>query len=516
MIGPKLLATSLVYAIVCAVFSATACGITTKYTDPATFAEATTSPATIGFTNILPSGTSFEGFSPLEVLGVTFSTSTPGTQVNVTAPTFYSPNIYPAPFIVDSVNPSSNNELTISFSQQTFAVGLVYGGLGFSGVSSGTIILSNGLMFSIAMLPTVGHTAFVGFVSTEPITSLELVTTNDSWVLQNLVLANPCGATPSFAEVVQNGVAPPTILPDELDADFTPGCGVTLKEAATLGGYDHFNWVQVITEHDGLAACQETDPFWPFFDPLSVGCLEAANLLTSSVSFPIVPFFDVPPGGFEYQVQACSAASSAPCTFPVEDSLPWYWDEEYTLSFKLPQESIQRTQIESNECHGGDLETCSELEFSDMPDCHILLIEPCTIRFTTTLVGVRTDGTGDALNLAACQIGANLTCQNAGGTGFNWHALGASTTSDGRLQNFQPDPATTVIFDAFKLPGTAGFTQPELEVFAASGIKIRDQSGVAIPVKIDIDPGKFPNVINLRANRLVRVAIISTPTFERR
>src|SRR2546425_7428944 len=88
----------------------TARATTTDYTDPTAFAAATTNPTTIGFNGILPSGVSFINFNPLTISGVSFSTPTPSTFVNVTAPTFYSPNDYPAAFIVDSANPSPNNE----------------------------------------------------------------------------------------------------------------------------------------------------------------------------------------------------------------------------------------------------------------------------------------------------------------------------------------------------------------------------------------------------------------------
>jgi hypothetical protein len=270
---------------------------TQDFTDSNSFASATTSPATIGFNNILPSGTTFEGFNPFQLLGITFSTTTPDTLVNVTAPTYYSPNIYPAPFIVDSVNSSSNNELTISFSKPTFAVALNYGGLGFSGIGSGTFTLSNGHVFEVANIPHVGHTAFIGFVSTEPITSIRFVTTNDHWVVQNLVLAEvSCGPSASFTKIVQNGVTPPRADSGTMSADFKPGCGMTLDQAAQLGGYDHFNWVQVITQHDGLAACEASDRFWPEYIGQILPCFEASGLRTSSSALPSVPFFDVPPG----------------------------------------------------------------------------------------------------------------------------------------------------------------------------------------------------------------------------
>jgi hypothetical protein len=60
-------------------------------------------------------------------------------------------------------------------------------------VGSATITLSNGHVFTQARLPTVGNTTFVGFVSSDPITTLTLVTTNDSWVVLDVILGNFAG-----------------------------------------------------------------------------------------------------------------------------------------------------------------------------------------------------------------------------------------------------------------------------------------------------------------------------------
>jgi hypothetical protein len=101
-------------------------------------------------------------------------------------------------------------------------------------------------------------------------------------------------------------------------------------------------------------------------------------------------------------------------------------------------------------------------------------------------VGVRSDGTGEALNLGACQAGGLLLCRNVPGTSFNWHVLGQSVTFDGRLQNVQPDPGTTVLFDGFKFSGAAGLAQAELELFAKNRINIRDELGTITPILVRI------------------------------
>jgi hypothetical protein len=71
------------------------------------------------------------------------------------------------------------------------------------------------------------------------------------WVLSN---ADGLGCDPSsqsFAKVVGSRVVP-TVDPSQsfIDAAFTPGSSLSLKQAACLGRYDHFNWVQVVTKDD--------------------------------------------------------------------------------------------------------------------------------------------------------------------------------------------------------------------------------------------------------------------------
>ncbi len=170
-------------------------GATQDFTERAAFAAATTNPTTIGFNGILPPGVLYESFNPLIVSGVSFSTPVPGVSVDVAIGSYYSPNNYTNDFTTNSViastsQSSPNNELIISLPNPTFALGLDFGGLGFNGVGTAAITLSNGYVFTQPVLPTVGQTTFVGFVSTDPITGLTLVTTNDDWVLEDLVLAS--------------------------------------------------------------------------------------------------------------------------------------------------------------------------------------------------------------------------------------------------------------------------------------------------------------------------------------
>ena len=56
---------------------------TTDFSDRVAFNAVTTNASVIGFNGILPTGTLFENFNPLVVSGVSFTTSTPNTLVNV-------------------------------------------------------------------------------------------------------------------------------------------------------------------------------------------------------------------------------------------------------------------------------------------------------------------------------------------------------------------------------------------------------------------------------------------------
>jgi YVTN family beta-propeller protein len=313
----------------------------------------------------------------------------------------------------------------------------------------------------------------------------------------------------SFAAVVRGRVVPEvSSAQTTISATFQPGCGLSLSDSAKLGNYDHFNWVQVITEHDGLALCQQTNPIWPADFVISPFCLTMKGLLTSSLispAFPTVPFFDPPAGGFLYMVEhACLAGGS--CDFPVEDSFPWYEDELYDIDNKLATGgALTQAQVSAF--------NSNTLFFSDEPSCefNFLYLYPCTIKFTTVLAGVWKDGTGEALNIAACATGP-LTCRNIG-SGFKWHVTDNTIGIDQHLRNSQSGPRAVVSLDGFIAPGAAGFSQPELELFAKNGINVRDDVGVTIPAVIDIKPGGLPNSINPQSNGKTPVAIISTTGF---
>ncbi len=172
---------------------------TTTFMNLAAYTAATSNTTLIGFNGILPAGTTYQDFNPLTVSGVNFATPTSGAKVNVTAANYYSPHNYSAAFIVDA-NSSVTGTLNITLPSPTYALALDYGQL-FGG-GTGSIKLSNGFVFNAPSPPTVGNTAFIGFVSTDAITSVSYTVTGDYWVLLDLRLSSPAPLSLSLSNPI--------------------------------------------------------------------------------------------------------------------------------------------------------------------------------------------------------------------------------------------------------------------------------------------------------------------------
>jgi hypothetical protein len=200
---------------------------TTDFTSAATFAAATSNITTVGFNGILPSGQNYEVFSPLSLYGITFST--PNTSVNVNASGFYAPIIYPSDYIVNSVNPGTDNTLVVALPNPTHAIGLNYGGLFGSGAN--TITLSNGHVFSQPTTPPAGTTQFVGFVSVDPITSLTLTTSGNSWVVLNLLIGTPLPPTTTVSSSLNPSIAGQPVI---FTATVAPASGTVIPTGSVI------------------------------------------------------------------------------------------------------------------------------------------------------------------------------------------------------------------------------------------------------------------------------------------
>jgi uncharacterized protein (TIGR03437 family) len=187
--------TLLLLTLVCTA-SALMASVTT-FTDLTAYSAATNNTTLVSFNDLLAAGTKYASFKPLVVDGVTFTTPTPGTVVNVTAANYYSPYNYPDAFINNAGTAFATETLNITLPSPTLALALDYGQLFAGGI--GTITLSNGFTFNPATIPLVGNTAFVGFVSTTPITGLTYVVTGGDWVVEDLRISTPVSSGPQPA-----------------------------------------------------------------------------------------------------------------------------------------------------------------------------------------------------------------------------------------------------------------------------------------------------------------------------
>jgi len=148
------------------------------------------------FNGILGAGQMFSAFNPLVVDGVTFSSAT--ALVNVTNKDFYAPSFsYPSDFIVDSANPGPDNTLDIVLPSAVTAFGIDFGSL-FS-PTTGSLSLSNGFSEGFVGTDTTGSVAFLGFVSTDPFTSVQLTIDNENWVVTDAIRATDAATVPEPA-----------------------------------------------------------------------------------------------------------------------------------------------------------------------------------------------------------------------------------------------------------------------------------------------------------------------------
>jgi len=123
----------------------------------------------------------------------------------------------------------------------------------------------------------------------------------------------------------------------DMIAHFTPDNGMSISQAAALGGFTHFDWVQFAVQYPG-----------------------------STIGSPpqSTPFLDPPLGGWNNQKA---------------DNLPFYWDE--TNAPGLDQNLSLSDNIVGN-----------VLQFIDEPVDSFVIPGVNSMEFYTSLVGVRSDG----------------------------------------------------------------------------------------------------------------------------
>lgn len=249
----------------------------------------------------------------------------------------------------------------------------------------------------------------------------------------------------SFEEVISNAVQQPTVVLNSeghvgIKTNFIPNDGYTLLEAASLGGYDHFNWEQIVVKDDVLSS--------PFAQ------LIGNPLRDQYGNLPTVPYIDGPAGGYAYQADACGTP------FPVRDDLRWYWDERYSfLNCAEEDPPVIKSEID-----GLLSSSPTSLLFEDWPDTPF----GYDLSFCTYLAGVRADGTGDVLD---------------NGTGFCWDYIGHEFAAGEILVRENSDSSLggpgSVIFKGFVDPGS--IPEDQLALLASEGVGIRTIMSVPEP-----------------------------------
>ena len=147
-------------------------------------------------------------------------------------------------------------------------------------------------MFNNSSLPTVGHTTFLGFVSSDPITSLKIVTLGDAWVVSDLILATPGAAQ---------------------------GCGVILgSPSATFGSSGGVGSFGVVTAANCPNLSATSNSSWITLLPGLFVCPGSTTCPASPVDFGSVQFSVGPnPGG-----QRLGSVSIGSSTFNVLQGPP--------------------------------------------------------------------------------------------------------------------------------------------------------------------------------------------------
>jgi hypothetical protein len=155
----------------------------------------------------------------------------------------------------------------------------------------------------------------------------------------------------NFVSVVRNGVGGVNNVAAEISWDFTPKFGLSPKQAAELGGYDHFNWYQTLV----------------------------SNTLFGVPNHPFGYYLGVDPqlGGNKNQRRECKG--------PGADTFKWYFNE-YLLNCPAADEHALQLALSR-----GSNQT---LPFWDAPDA---CVPGIVWVFETYLAGVRADGSGDPL-----------------------------------------------------------------------------------------------------------------------
>ena len=154
---------------------------------------------------------------------------------------------------------------------------------------------------------------------------------------------------PSLSDIVKGSVSHEVIDNNQMHIKFDPKSkfGLTLDKVASIGGFDHFNWIQVVRKYPGSLAILKDGFCYPILPH-------------------VLPYYDPPPRGIN-----CQPA----------DELPFYWDEVADVDGRpLDPELMLDANI------SGD----GRLDFSDIPSNAFTPLFGY-MEFWTYLVGVISD-----------------------------------------------------------------------------------------------------------------------------
>jgi hypothetical protein len=196
-----------------------------------------------------------------------------------------------------------------------------------------------------------------------------------------------------------------------------------VQAVATKLGYDHFNWLQIITSDLQLQACAKNKKL--------AGC---SSDFASNGAVPSIPTADPPPGGYAYELCSPSESKSDHCqsSFPAQDYWPMYMDEYFSpvgsSYYPNPSAPEYTSQFRSGNLLtnlgslGQPAATALGYYFSDAPVTTFSVPgssgTPESIAFVDSLVGVK--GKCNTLAKSGC------TFQIIPGTTFKWTAAAGS------------------------------------------------------------------------------------------
>jgi hypothetical protein len=184
-----------------------------SYTDPGSFAAATTGLSDVGFGGIAPAGGFVDfsippGYTDAGTNTVFTFPTAPGSDINVTSATYYSTTfpgspVFPADVLDAAANVPAGTPESVTLPASETAFGFTF--TTFDGAPI-TVTLSNGDSFVDSATPAFGTFAFLGFTDTTPFSSLTITDAASNGVLLSDVKFGS-SAIPEPASVVLLGVS---------------------------------------------------------------------------------------------------------------------------------------------------------------------------------------------------------------------------------------------------------------------------------------------------------------------